>query len=61
MCSPVTCSQCGKQGWRGCGAHVEQILGHLPKEERCQCREKKQEERAAGQRGGILDWLLGSR
>ena len=39
MCRQVTCTQCGKPGWAGCGAHVEQILGHIPKAARCQCRE----------------------
>ncbi len=58
MCSPVTCSTCGKPGWRGCGMHVEQILGHVPKDQRCRCREQP----AAGKSGeakGFLDRLLG--
>jgi hypothetical protein len=40
MCRQVTCSDCGKPTWAGCGAHVEQVLGHIPAAERCQCREK---------------------
>lgn len=40
MCMPVQCPKCGKAGWVGCGAHVEQILGHLPQEKRCQCNAK---------------------
>lgn len=62
MCSPVTCSTCGKAGWRGCGAHVEQILGHVPQDQRCRCREAK----AAGKPGAsgqaqpsFLDRLFG--
>jgi hypothetical protein len=54
MCSPVTCSLCGKPGWRGCGAHVEQILGHVPKDQRCKCTA---EEKAAAPSGGIVGWL----
>lgn len=23
--------------WKGCGAHVEQVLGHVPKANRCDC------------------------
>lgn len=40
MCQAIVCSSCGRPDWRGCGAHVEQVLGHVPKAKRCQCREK---------------------
>jgi hypothetical protein len=39
MCQAVKCSKCQKPSWVGCGAHVEQVLGHIPKSERCTCRE----------------------
>ncbi|MDP3231484.1 MAG: hypothetical protein Q8N26_01820 [Myxococcales bacterium] len=39
MCMAVTCPKCGKADWRGCGAHVEQVLGKVPREQRCKCRE----------------------
>jgi hypothetical protein len=42
MCRQVSCQDCGKPTWAGCGAHVEQVLGHIPKDQRCQCREKGQ-------------------
>jgi hypothetical protein len=35
MCRKVTCKQCGKPTWAGCGAHVEQVLGDVPSSERC--------------------------
>jgi hypothetical protein len=35
----VTCPTCSKPDWRGCGAHIEQVLGNVPKEKRCKCRE----------------------
>lgn len=38
MCQAVRCQKCGKMGWRGCGAHVEQVLAGVPKEERCACQ-----------------------
>ena len=28
MCRQVTCKKCNKPSWAGCGAHVEQVLGH---------------------------------
>ncbi|WP_168929290.1 hypothetical protein [Nocardioides sp. GY 10113] len=37
MCSPATCNNCGKASYTGCGQHVEQVLGHLPADQRCQC------------------------
>ena len=40
MCMAVMCPNCNKPTWRGCGAHVEQVLGHVPKEQRCKCNEK---------------------
>jgi len=36
MCRAVACKVCGKTTWAGCGAHVEQVLGHLPQDQRCQ-------------------------
>lgn len=35
----MTCKTCGKPNWAGCGAHVETVLGDVPKAERCSCRE----------------------
>ena len=36
MCQAVTCPECGKPSWVGCGAHVEEVLGDVPVDERCQ-------------------------
>jgi hypothetical protein len=36
MCSRVTCRQCGKATWSGCGEHIEQALYGVPKDQRCQ-------------------------
>ncbi|MFZ5444178.1 MAG: hypothetical protein ACOZQL_29550 [Myxococcota bacterium] len=40
MCMAVQCPKCSKPTWAGCGAHVEQVLGHIPQEKRCQCKKK---------------------
>ena len=37
MCRRVTCDRCGKPTFAGCGAHIEQVLGDVPKDQRCQC------------------------
>jgi hypothetical protein len=39
MCVRVVCDDCQKPTYVGCGAHVEQVLGDVPREERCKCRE----------------------
>lgn len=35
MCQPITCPECGRPSWVGCGAHVEEVLGDVPVSERC--------------------------
>jgi hypothetical protein len=35
VCRQTTCRTCGKPTWAGCGAHIEQVLGHIPSNERC--------------------------
>jgi len=44
MCQRVTCNSCGKPSYAGCGRHVEQVLGDVPVEKRCNCREQRSEE-----------------
>jgi len=41
MCQRVECRKCGRPTYAGCGAHVEQVLGNVPKADRCRCREEK--------------------
>lgn len=48
MCRRVTCKQCDKPNWAGCGAHVEMVLGDVPKADRCRCRETGAPKVAAG-------------
>lgn len=53
MCRAITCKTCNRPTWAGCGAHVEQVLGHIPPAQRCQCRS----EAKAG--GGVVDAIKG--
>ena len=48
MCQRIECSNCNKPTYSGCGRHVEQVLGDVPKDERCKCREKGIEPKATG-------------
>jgi len=61
MCRRIDCPKCGKPTFTGCGQHVEQVLGNVPKEQRCKCAE--QPSAAPGgapkQGGGFLSRLVG--
>lgn len=56
MCRAIVCERCQRPGWRGCGRHVEQVLGHVPASERCQCPPG-----AKGGLGRIVKALFGKR
>lgn len=58
MCRRVECSECHKPTYAGCGMHVEQVLGDVPREERCSCREQRKKERASAE-PSILRRLFG--
>ncbi len=47
MCRRVDCAKCGRPTFAGCGAHIEQVLGDVPKNERCRCREEQSAEKSA--------------
>jgi hypothetical protein len=40
MCRRLTCPSCGKPTFAGCGMHVEQVLGDVPLERRCKCKQQ---------------------
>jgi len=54
MCRAVTCRQCGKVTWAGCGQHVDQVMAGVPKSRRCPGHAND-----AGPNGGWLRKLLG--
>jgi hypothetical protein len=39
MCVRINCSKCNKPTYAGCGAHIEAVLGSVPKDQRCRCNE----------------------
>lgn len=60
MCRKVTCDDCGKPTFAGCGKHVEQVLADVPRAERCTCREERAKKRAdAGPAPSLLDRIFG--
>lgn len=56
MCQRIDCRKCGRPTYKGCGAHVEQVLRDVPPAQRCQCRTAPKATRdAAGPAG--RSWL----
>ena len=53
MCRRVTCRECGKATWAGCGQHIEQALAGVPKSQRCPGHEKP------ARSGGLFAGLFG--
>lgn len=47
MCRRVECNECKKPTYAGCGMHVEQVLGDVPRDARCTCREDRKKRAAA--------------
>ncbi|KAG2202453.1 hypothetical protein INT46_002248 [Mucor plumbeus] len=41
MCMRVTCPECNKFTWAGCGKHIDQALAGLKEDEICKCKEEK--------------------
>ncbi len=37
MCVKVTCDDCKKATWSGCGEHIEQALAGVAAADRCSC------------------------
>ncbi len=54
MCRRVTCKNCNKPDWRGCGAHIDHVLGDVPTDKRCQCRQDP-----SAPKTGLLAWITG--
>lgn len=56
MCRRVTCPRCGKPSFAGCGAHVEQVLGDVPKADRCRCDEAPRAGESAAGLAAAASW-----
>lgn len=52
MCRRVECPNCEKPTYAGCGMHIEQVLGDVPRASRCDCREKAKDAKNAQQGAG---------
>lgn len=57
MCRRVVCSQCKKPSYAGCGRHIEQVLGDVPREQRCSCPERQSAKEGAAVRSKLRRWL----
>lgn len=60
MCRRVTCSECEKPTYAGCGMHIEQVLGDVPVKERCQGGHTKDTSSKGGFLQSVIDRLRGA-
>lgn len=37
MCARITCADCSRPTWTGCGEHIEQALQGVAQADRCSC------------------------
>jgi hypothetical protein len=44
MCYRKRCDICNKLTYGGCGKHVEQVLGDVPVDQRCQGHSKEEDD-----------------
>jgi len=56
MCRRITCADCGKATFAGCGLHVEEVLRDVPSNARCTCRETVSVESSASRRPWWKIW-----
>ena len=57
MCTRVTCKTCGRPSYAGCGRHIEAVLGDVPVDGRCRCRERRAADEKAAPPAGATNWL----
>ena len=61
MCYPVTCANCGKTTWAGCGQHIASVKAGVPAGQWCGGTHTQAQIDAARatQGGGFFSKLLG--
>lgn len=60
MCMRVTCPNCQKPTYSGCGMHIEEVLGDVPRDKRCRCREERSSQSADSKpASGLLERIFG--
>ena len=63
MCQRITCPECGKPSFAGCGRHVESVLGDVPPAQRCPGHAAKAARSDAPRTGlgKLVDFVTGQR
>jgi hypothetical protein len=60
MCRRVQCEKCEKPTYAGCGMHIEQVLAGVPAQDRCHCRDERDDVRTGAEPSpSILRRILG--
>ncbi|KAH7169624.1 uncharacterized protein B0J16DRAFT_276697, partial [Fusarium flagelliforme] len=40
VCMGITCQNCQKQTWSGCGRHILLVMSSVPEDQRCTCNQR---------------------
>ncbi|WP_067782846.1 hypothetical protein [Actinomyces vulturis] len=59
MCRAVTCRQCKKTTWAGCGRHVDAVMKNVPRDQRCTCSTDASQSDNSQSSGGFFARLFG--
>ena len=59
MCQKVTCPECSKATWAGCGQHVAQVKRSVPASQWCNGRHSQREIDEANAGKGFLARVFG--
>jgi len=60
MCRRIECSRCHKPTFSGCGMHIEQVLGDVPRDQRCSCGKGSKAEAPKGNEPSFFSRMFGS-
>ena len=59
MCARITCSNCNKPTWAGCGEHIASVKARVPAGQWCDGRHTAAEQAAAPPSGGLFSKIFG--
>ena len=60
MCIRVTCQNCQRPTYAGCGMHIEEVLGDVPRDQQCRCHEARAGSTSPSLPGaGLLERIVG--
>lgn len=59
MCQGVTCNNCQKLTWQGCGQHLDEVFAGVAEDQICKCGTEDDPRSADQKEQDLLDRILG--